>query len=150
MKKLFALLTIFTFTGVLAFSFNSPEEKETDKNKSECSTVAAAGDCGSGINAVLTSGTKKSSDCSSSHESARAVSSEKSSDCGVSGKVTRTASAEKSSDCGVSGKVTRTASAEKSSDCCSKTGNSVATPVAVASGNCSSEKTDKERIAENN
>ena len=132
MKKLFALLTIFTFTGVLAFSFNSPEEKETDKNKSECSTVAAAGDCGSGINAVLTSGTKKSSDCSSSHESARAVSSEK------------------SSDCGVSGKVTRTASAEKSSDCCSKTGNSVATPVAVASGNCSSEKTDKERIAENN
>ena len=150
MKKLFAIPAIFAFIGVLAFSFNSTEKQETDKKKSECTSVATASDCGSGINSVLTSGTEKSSDCDVSHEATRAVYAEKSLDCGLSHGVTPAASAEKSSDCSSSHEAIRAVSAEKSSDCSSKTGSSPATPAAIASGDCSSEKTDKGRIAEIN
>lgn len=72
------------------------------------------------------------------------------SDCGSGINAVLTSGTEKSSDCDVSHEAIRAVSAEKSSDCSSKTGSSPATPAAIASGDCSSEKTDKERIAEIN
>ncbi len=136
MKKHLALLTIVAFLGVSAFSLNKMynEDSRTADNKTECTrdVVQKASCCDAATNVVLTSGTEKSSPC------------------GSAAKAVTASGTEKASPCGSSDKTEKTAGAEKPAGCSSPCGTAITSQQTAVSGNCSSEKSEDERVAERN
>ena len=72
---------------------------------------------------------------------------EKASGCSSTSSAVLTSGTEKASDCGSADKAVKTAAAEKASGCGSTCGSAASTQTA-ASGDCSTEKSEDERVAE--
>ena len=124
MKKLFAIVAVTAFFGASAIAAYSLADRE-DTRKAE--KKSAKTECSTAVKAVA----------------------EKPADCGSATNAVLTSGSEKASDCGSATNAVLTSGSEKSSDCSAPCGSATAVQTAVAATDCSTEKAEDTKIAEN-